>query len=210
MNTASVPTEQHAFAKRVLVVEDAETTRQRLTALLSGAGYQVDAAIDGLDALRKVSSSRYDAILLDLLLPNVTGWQFRETALRHAELRAIPTIVLTAAALRESDRYVLRTPYVLRKPLEDATVLDVLSRACRIHHSDPRQKTSTPVQQLFWSRRGEVACALHAPTADSPRWHEEQWSAVAGGGSRLTFQCQHCPGSAGPISRRRPQQQAGA
>jgi CheY-like chemotaxis protein len=174
-----------------------------LATLLSAEGYLVDAAVDGLDALKKVSASRYDAILLDLVLPHVDGWQFRETALRHPDLRTIPTVILTAAALRESDRYALRTPFVLRKPIEDAAVLETLRRACQNQQIDSlRRAPLASVQGLFWSRRGEVACALHAPAADSSRWQEERWSPVSGAATRITYQCQHCPGSHGPISRK--------
>jgi CheY-like chemotaxis protein len=197
------PTLQHPSPRRVLIVEDTEATRQRLAALLSGEGYQVDAAVDGLDALKRLSASHYDAILLDLLLPHVDGWQFRETTLRHPDLRTIPTVILTVAALRESDRYALRTPFVLRKPIEDATVLETLKRACQNQQIDSlRRAPLAPVQELFWSRRGEVACAAHAPAADSSRWQEERWSPVDGARTRVTYQCQHCPGSHGPISRK--------
>lgn len=52
---------------------------------------------------------------------------------------------------------------------------------------------------LFWSRRGEVACDVHAPDRSSKRWGDEGWAelpprALIG---RVTYQCQHCEG--GPI-----------
>jgi CheY-like chemotaxis protein len=53
---------------------------------------------------------------------------------------------------------------------------------------------------LFWSRRGEIACAKHAPAAESPRWIAEGWEGVAASDTRrITYQCQHC--GAGPIAR---------
>lgn len=53
---------------------------------------------------------------------------------------------------------------------------------------------------LFWSRRGEVACALHSPQEGSPQWTSEQWTRVTRR-KRLTYQCQHCHGNV-PIARR--------
>ena len=45
---------------------------------------------------------------------------------------------------------------------------------------------------LFWSRRGEVACAAHAPADGSPRWTTEAWAPVSARRRRLTYQCEHC------------------
>jgi CheY-like chemotaxis protein len=48
-------------------------------------------------------------------------------------------------------------------------------------------------QPLFWSKRGEVACARHAPAEGSARWDVEGWQELQGvEGRRITYQCQHC------------------
>jgi len=190
--------------RRVLVVEDNDTTRRRLREILRRDGYQVHEAIDGLDALKKVSTARYDAIVLDLVMPNVDGWQFRQTVLRHPELAPIPTIVVTVQPLREQDRYALRTPFVLHKPFEDEAVLAAVQQACRMPRAEePEKPARSDVEHgLFWSRRGEVACALHAPSAETERWRDERWSAIprGAGKNRVTYQCQHCAGGV-PILR---------
>ena len=49
---------------------------------------------------------------------------------------------------------------------------------------------------LFWSRRGEVACADHAPQADPVRWRGEAWRAIhVSEMKRLEYRCQHCAGT---------------
>ena len=50
---------------------------------------------------------------------------------------------------------------------------------------------------LFWSRKGEIACARHAPELNGERWRDEGWQAVPDiKGRRVTYQCQHCgPGA---------------
>ena len=48
---------------------------------------------------------------------------------------------------------------------------------------------------LYWSIRGEVACAEHAPSSDDPRWTHEGWNALptSSGWMKSThYQCQHC------------------
>ena len=193
-----------AIKPHLLVVEDVETTRRRLVDTLRGHGYLVEEAVNGLEALKKVSATRFDAILLDLVLPQVDGWQFRETQLRHPELARIPTVVVTIRSLREPDRYVLRPTQVVQKPFEDGELLAAIRNACGTAHSAPQGRDAqTP--QLFWSRRGEVACWNHAPLADSERWHAEAWALIPDGAGkgRIVYQCQYCPGADGPVEHRK-------
>ena len=56
---------------------------------------------------------------------------------------------------------------------------------------------------LFWSKRGEVACELHAPPQDSEQWGREHWTHVTTH-RRLRYQCQHCHEDV-PIARRHRQ-----
>jgi CheY-like chemotaxis protein len=191
----------------VLVVEDNETTRGRIARVLRTEGYEVTEAVDGLDALQKVSARPFDAILLDLVLPHVDGWQFRATQLRHPELATIPTVIVTVQPLRQPDRYALRAMDIVHKPFEDAVLMQAVQRACRVRQPPP-SPVNREVGGLFWSRRGEVACATHAPDAGSAQWREEGWAPMVRNGSntRVFYQCQHCPGHESAIdrSRRRP------
>lgn len=194
---------------RVLIVEDAEPTRRRMAALLRAHGYEVVEASDGLRAIKAVSAQRFDAILLDLVMPHVDGWQFRETQLRHPELASIPTVVVTVQPLREPERYALRTTNVIRKPFEDHELVAMVNRACAMQRDDGRprhhpQGDAPTVSRLFWSRRGEIACATHAPAPDSERWKSELWTAIPPnpGYQQIVYQCQYCPGHRGPIQRR--------
>lgn len=84
--------------KRILVVDDEEDTRLFVAELLQGAGYAVDLAADGGEALRKAEETRPHLIVLDLLMPTMTGWEVLEQ-LRAGE--APPIVVLSAFADRE-------------------------------------------------------------------------------------------------------------
>jgi hypothetical protein len=49
---------------------------------------------------------------------------------------------------------------------------------------------------LFWSKKGEVACANHAPDPDGPRWTAEGWRGIRPEElTRFRYRCQHCAGS---------------
>lgn len=78
---------------RILVVEDEPDLRDMLAKTLRAANYAVDVAADGEEGLVKTDSWPYDAIVLDLMMPKVDGWQFL------AKLRkqhATPVLILTA------------------------------------------------------------------------------------------------------------------
>ena len=79
---------------RVLVVEDQPKLRALLTRVLTDGGYDVDAREDGVEALRMLTDVEYDAVVLDLLLPKLSGLD----VLRAARARnvAAPVLVLTA------------------------------------------------------------------------------------------------------------------
>lgn len=84
----------------VLVVEDTQDTREALCDLLGHHGYRVDAVQDGMSALRQASQIRYDAVVLDMRLPDIDGLSVLKTLI---ELDAtLPVIVLTAYVSSES------------------------------------------------------------------------------------------------------------
>jgi len=79
---------------RVLVVEDEERLAAGLRAGLEAEGFAVDVAADGPDGLWRARESNYDAIVLDLMLPGMSG--FKVCALLRAEGVWSPILVLTA------------------------------------------------------------------------------------------------------------------
>lgn len=80
---------------RVLVVEDEEILLAGLREELSGGGYQVEGAMDGLEGLEKVKTFKPDLILLDLLMPKMDGMEMLQKLKADSETRDIPVVVLT-------------------------------------------------------------------------------------------------------------------
>jgi two-component system OmpR family response regulator len=78
---------------RVLVVEDEPDLRRGLAQALREEGYAIDEAGDGEDALFKATSWDYDAVVLDLMLPRLDGW---EVLRRLRAQRKTPVLILTA------------------------------------------------------------------------------------------------------------------
>lgn len=88
----------------ILVVEDDEETREMMRRMLERGGWQVDEAENGCVALERVEANLPDLILLDLMMPQMDGFQFIEALRQHREWRTIPVIVVTAKVLEEEDR----------------------------------------------------------------------------------------------------------
>jgi len=88
----------------VLVVEDDPETREILRRLLEKEGCQVIAAENGRVALERLAESRPRLILLDLMMPEMDGFQFVDRVRQHETWRTIPIVVVTAKDLTKEDR----------------------------------------------------------------------------------------------------------
>ena len=78
---------------RILVVEDEPDLLRTIAQVLREDGYAVDEAADGQEGLYKATSWTYDAIVLDLLMPKLTGWQVLE---KLRKTHKTPVLILTA------------------------------------------------------------------------------------------------------------------
>ena len=87
---------------RVLVVDDDEVIRQLITLNLELEGFEVYEAVDGADALRKAAEVRPCVITLDIMMPNMDGWD-AAARLRSDPLTAHVKVVLLSARAQEAD-----------------------------------------------------------------------------------------------------------
>ena len=81
--------------QRILVVDDSALIRQVITDALTPAGFDVSAAADGSEALRRVAETPPDLIIADILMPVMDGWALCEEVRRAPATADIPIIVLT-------------------------------------------------------------------------------------------------------------------
>jgi CheY-like chemotaxis protein len=81
---------------RVLIAEDDPSIRRMLTVSLRKQGYRTTEACDGGEALDAMRAGQTDLVILDLMMPKVTGWQVLAERAADPELRKIPVIVVTA------------------------------------------------------------------------------------------------------------------
>jgi len=84
--------------KRILVVDDEEDVRLYLTLALEDAGFQVETACDGQEALEKMTANPVDLVSLDLVMPRRSGAAFYRDLQKSAEWRHIPVLIVTGHA----------------------------------------------------------------------------------------------------------------
>jgi len=90
-------------AARILVVEDERDIAALVAYHLAREGYRVRTAASGLEALEDVARERPDLVVLDLMLPGLSGYDVLAELRRRPELAALPVVVLTARR-EEADR----------------------------------------------------------------------------------------------------------
>jgi CheY-like chemotaxis protein len=105
----------------ILVIDDEPDVRDGLAEALRSEGYAVRTAGNGEEALRELRGGLVGLILLDLMMPVMDGWQFRQAQKRDPRLASIPVVVVTAsgADFRDADA-------VLRKPFDLADLVRVV------------------------------------------------------------------------------------
>jgi CheY-like chemotaxis protein len=100
--------------RRILIVDDDEDLRSVFRVALTLAGYEVQEAGDGLDALRLIDASPPDLVVLDLVLPFLGGEVVQQELATHVFTRDIPVVILTGTAKDVSE---MNVACVLRKPV---------------------------------------------------------------------------------------------
>jgi len=89
---------------RVLVVEDDLSAREMMRRLLIGEGWAVSVAINGREALERLTTEQPNLILLDLMMPEMDGFEFLVEFRKDPKSATTPVIVVTAADLSLADR----------------------------------------------------------------------------------------------------------
>ena len=119
--------------QRILLVDDDIDLRESLAEVLEEAGYTVDRAANGQEALQSLRQERPTVILLDLLMPVMNGWQFCQLKRRDQSVANIPVIAMSAAVSKDpSSPYYIEVDDFLAKPVEIDDLLSKLANLSRL------------------------------------------------------------------------------
>jgi OmpR family response regulator RpaB len=108
--------------QRVLIADDDPSIRRMLAVSLNQQGYRTADACDGREALDAMRAGQADLVLLDLMMPNVTGWEVLTERAAEPELRKIPVIVITAERSESVAKIPIDGTSLLLKPFDLGTL----------------------------------------------------------------------------------------
>jgi DNA-binding response OmpR family regulator len=114
--------------RRILVVDDDRDLRELLAAVLSSAGYEVLMAENGAAALSVLRTILPDLIILDLMMPVMNGWQFREAQCALPDYARIPVVCLSGHHAARHQATALGIGGCVVKPFEIDELLGVVNR----------------------------------------------------------------------------------
>jgi DNA-binding response OmpR family regulator len=107
--------------KRILIVDDDQSVRESLRKVLEGAGYEVALAAGGVEAAVRLEPGRIDLVLLDLNLPNQSGWDVFEQITTRRPL--VPVIIITGLPVQRGTAAMAGVGALFEKPVEVAALL---------------------------------------------------------------------------------------
>lgn len=113
----------------ILLVEDDYDVREALVETLRDRGYEVQTAADGEQALKVLRGGlRPGLILLDLMMPRMSGSEFRMAQIRDPELSRFPVVLLSADGRMEEKALALKVDGAVRKPIDLDDLFAVIER----------------------------------------------------------------------------------
>lgn len=115
---------------RILIVEDETNIAESLSFILRRVDFDVDTAADGAEALDRLRRERFAAIILDIMLPGMNGFDVLRAVRADRALAALPVIVLTAKG-QANDRKMaeaIGASAFITKPFSNAEIVDCVSR----------------------------------------------------------------------------------
>ncbi len=117
--------------KIVLMVEDSITVRTQVKRILENAGYEVIAAVDGLDGYDKLRTKNVDAVVSDIQMPHLDGLELTARIRQHKEYTDLPVILVTSLASEEDKRRgaeVGANAYIVKSAFDQNVLLETLGR----------------------------------------------------------------------------------
>lgn len=117
----------------ILAVDDSPSMRKMVAFTLTGAGYQVVEAVDGVDAYEKAQAQNFDLILTDQNMPRLDGLSLTRKLREHPNFKSTPILMLTTESsdlMKQSGRAAGATGWLV-KPFDPARLLEVIEKVIK-------------------------------------------------------------------------------
>lgn len=120
------------MAKKILAVDDSKTMREMVSFTLKGAGYEVIEAEDGKAALSALSGAKFDAVITDLNMPNMNGFELIQSLRSNPLYKFVPILMLTTEgddSKKQQGKSVGATGWIV-KPFNPQKLVEVVQKVC--------------------------------------------------------------------------------
>jgi len=120
------------MAKKILAVDDSKTMREMVSFTLKNAGYEVMEAEDGKDALGKLNGVKVDAIITDLNMPNMNGFELIRSLRAMPAYKFTPILMLTTEgddSKKQEGKAAGATGWIV-KPFNPEKLVEVVKKVC--------------------------------------------------------------------------------
>ena len=120
-----------AAKQNILVVEDSITSRMLLKNILETSGYMVKTAVDGIDAISQLKTEKFDAVVSDVDMPRMNGFNLTEKIRGDKKLAELPVVLVTALGSREDRERgidVGANAYIVKSSFDQSNLLETLRR----------------------------------------------------------------------------------
>lgn len=122
------------MSKTILVVDDEENICQLLRELLENEGYKVTTALSGKEGLARLKKEKFDLVLLDFFMPEMSGREVAEEIRRDAKLKGLKIIMVTVAQYGKEGYAELKKLNILdyiQKPFDNQDIINRINKAIK-------------------------------------------------------------------------------
>lgn len=157
---------EHAKPATLLLVDDEPFNLEILTEHLQEAGYAIETAADGEEAWQRLmdDAERYDAVLLDRMMPALGGMEVLHRMQANAKLATLPVIMQTAVGSPEAVREGMEAGayYYLTKPFERDMLLAIVAAAVALHRNQriARRQADNPLDAIVLLQQADFSLHL--------------------------------------------------
>jgi two-component system, chemotaxis family, sensor kinase CheA len=125
------PAGKSRAVKRILVVEDSITSRTLIKSILETSGYRVETAVDGIDALSKLGAGAFDAVVTDVDMPRLNGFDLISRIRSDKRISALPVVLVTSLDSRQDRERgfgVGAQAYIVKSGFDQGNLIEILGR----------------------------------------------------------------------------------
>jgi CheY-like chemotaxis protein len=165
-----------ASEKRILVVDDEPDVRNFLATCIEDAGFRVDTAVDGQDALEKVFTDPPDLMTLDMVMPRKSGIKVLRELRAEERFAKLPVIVITAHAntdlgsddIKMASAFAsgLRPRYTLEKPVTPEKLVNAICEILGVDADDTPESNRADIMKLVSSSDEQTLQKIKEMLAD--------------------------------------------